>query len=530
MSSDGITVEEVHRDTPADPATRRQIVIPYFQILLICSILLSCLASYIYVREDLHIVHFDAKGHQMVARRILDNLNPGFKQIGAYWLPLPHLLYFPLVQSDYIYYHGLAGTPYSMIFFVLTVLTLFRLIEKVLDPLSAFCASVFYMTNPNLLYLQSTALTENLCIFLLVLATYYFVLYAESQNRKYLWYCCIASAFGVITRYENWFVLPLVAILILVLNRKQKRSFKDLIMDEALYAALNIVAVGFTFWLSWYTTRHWWISPESKFHTDFQPAQGSLFLGLTVILYTVGKLISFDWMYISLLGFIVVCKKRFRDDRFLASLVLLAPFIIYMIQYSSGHPTRIRYGLTMLPSVAYFIGYWPGRSRFFTYLFAVMLVYVSLFSPFYYAGATNLMVESMRDGENIAIQSDLYYYLKQHDDGKLILVDMGEIGSTIFDLKLPIKRFVHQGAKPYWNDAYTDGHPEKVVGWVFLSQGDKLWVKFHDDPNFHKHFAMIAKRGYLELYQQTPDEQRNIASHPKHAIWDKFVMPKIPGI
>jgi hypothetical protein len=509
---------------------KQKITIPYFTILLVSAILLSCLSSCIYIRENLHIVHFDSKGHQMVARRILDNLNPGFKQIGAFWLPLPHLLYFPLVQSDYIYYHGLAGTPFSMISFVLTVLLLYRLLEKVLDPLSAFCGSVLYLTNPNMLYLQSTALTENMCILFLVGATYFFVLHAASKNRKMLFACSVVSALGVLTRYENWFVLPVVALLILVLNLKEKRGLKNLVIDETIFAALTVAAVCLAFWLSWYTTGHWYTDITYKYKTDFQPAQGSYVLSIAVILYTIGKLISFDWAAIALLGFFALVRKRFRDPVFLASLVLLAPILTYMHAYGDGHPTRIRYGLTFVPAAAYFISYWPGRSRLFTYLFAVFLAYVNLFSPFYWNNATVLMVESMRDGENIAIQRDLYNDLHEQDDGKLILVDMGEIGATIYDLKLPIKRFVHQGAKPYWNDAYTYGHPETVVGWVFMTQGDKLWVKFHDDPNFHTHFMMVARRGFLELYKQTPNEQQNIASHPKHAVGGKFVMPNLPGI
>ena len=74
--------------------------IPYFKIVLFSAIVLSLVSCFVYVSQGLHIVHFDAKGHQMVARRMIDNLNPGFRQIGGYWLPLPHLLYLPMVISD----------------------------------------------------------------------------------------------------------------------------------------------------------------------------------------------------------------------------------------------------------------------------------------------------------------------------------------------------------------------------------------------------------------------------------------------
>ncbi len=134
----------------------------------------------------------------------------------------------------------------------------------------------------------------------------------------------------------------------------------------------------------------------------------------------------------------------------------------------------------------------------------------------------------MRDSDNNAIQGDLLWYFKQHDDGKLVLATMAEVAPLLYDLKLPVKRYVHEGAKPYWNDA--NAHPENVVGWVFLSQDDRLWKRFHDDPEFHKHFALIGRSGFLELYQRTPNEEYNIKSHKPHATSDKYAMPALPGV
>jgi hypothetical protein len=91
---------------------------------------------------------------------------------------------------------------------------------------------------------------------------------------------------------------------------------------------------------------------------------------------------------------------------------------------------------------------------------------------------------------------------------------MGEIAPVVYDLKLPIKRFIHEGAKPWWNDARKE--PEKYAGWVFISQDDKLWKIFHDDPNFHRHFLLIGRRNFLELYKRNSDEQENIKSHRAH--------------
>ena len=53
-----------------------------------------------YASAGLTLSHYDARAHLVVARRIIDSLTPGWQQIGAVWLPLPHLLNMLPVQVD----------------------------------------------------------------------------------------------------------------------------------------------------------------------------------------------------------------------------------------------------------------------------------------------------------------------------------------------------------------------------------------------------------------------------------------------
>jgi Dolichyl-phosphate-mannose-protein mannosyltransferase len=505
--------------------------LPYFQILLVSAILLSAVSLWFFLTDDLYIAHFDAKAHQLVARRIFDNLSPGWIQIGAFWLPLPHVLYYPFVKSDWLYFNGLAGTPLSMLSFVVTVLLLYKLIEKVLGRFPAFCGSALYLTNPNMLYLQTTALTENLSILFLVGSVYLFVRFAENRNRKFLLASSFVSALGVLCRYENWFVFGLMGLLLIVLNFKEKRGWKSLLIDASIMVSFHIAAIALSFWVNAYTTGHVFINIEHKKMTDFQPGKESFFLSFFVVLYTLGNLISYDAVLFSLLGFILLSGQRFRDSTFLASLAILGPLLMYLYAYHDNLPTRIRYGLSIVPSAYLFVAYWPSRSRLIRYLFLVYAVYLALFSPYRTRLYTSqLLNESLRDAENLAIQQDLLQYLRQNYDGQPILVAMSEIAPVVYDLKLPIRNFIHEGSKPWWNDAYTYGHPEKVAGWVFLNQGDQLWKKFHNDPEFHKHFALIGRRKFLELYRRTPNEKFNIDSHKPHPEIDKFTMPNLPGV
>ena len=59
-----------------------------------------------YLSEGLVLAHYDAKAHLVVARRVIDSLTPGWRQIGAVWLPLPHLIQILPTQIDVFYRTG----------------------------------------------------------------------------------------------------------------------------------------------------------------------------------------------------------------------------------------------------------------------------------------------------------------------------------------------------------------------------------------------------------------------------------------
>src|SRR5262245_58079225 len=63
-------------------------------------------AAFFYAAADLTLSHYDARAHLVVARRVIDNLTPGWRQLGAVWLPLPHLLNAVPVQLDWAYRTG----------------------------------------------------------------------------------------------------------------------------------------------------------------------------------------------------------------------------------------------------------------------------------------------------------------------------------------------------------------------------------------------------------------------------------------
>lgn len=70
----------------------------------------------------------DTLSHLLSGRRIVVGQQTGFGQVGGIWLPLPHLLIATLAWIDPLYRSGLAGSLFSMLAYVGTVVALYGVV------------------------------------------------------------------------------------------------------------------------------------------------------------------------------------------------------------------------------------------------------------------------------------------------------------------------------------------------------------------------------------------------------------------
>ena len=98
------------------------------KLLGLCGLLIGIAAAIFYYQRGLTLSHYDAKAHLVVARRVLDSLTPEYSQIGAVWLPLPHLLNLLPVQIDFFYRTGASAVAISIASFVLACYAIAHLV------------------------------------------------------------------------------------------------------------------------------------------------------------------------------------------------------------------------------------------------------------------------------------------------------------------------------------------------------------------------------------------------------------------
>ncbi len=178
-----------------------------------------------FLTHDYLLYFGDAQAHLNIARRIIDSKMPGYEQIGTVWLPLPHLLMIPFVGNDEWWRSGLAGGIPASACFVAAGLFLFGAVRRTFDSsAAAFAALGLFALNPNLLYLQSTPMTESFYFAGLLGLVYFVVLFGQTGSWLAVLGAAAASNFASLTRYEGWFLIPFAALAILAAGGRRRFS------------------------------------------------------------------------------------------------------------------------------------------------------------------------------------------------------------------------------------------------------------------------------------------------------------------
>src|SRR5687768_8533370 len=186
---------------------------PLSRVLGSLAAILGTITAVVYWRADLSLSHYDAKAHLVVARRIFDSLTPSWEQIGAVWLPLPHVLNALPMQIDWMYRTGAFAIAISVASFAITVACIAAIVRKISGSRTgAILAATLFALNPNVLYLQSTPMTEPLLFALSALVLLHLTewsmsstSYADSDKSvRVRPAACWTIVAACLTRYEAW--------------------------------------------------------------------------------------------------------------------------------------------------------------------------------------------------------------------------------------------------------------------------------------------------------------------------------------
>jgi hypothetical protein len=468
------------------------------------------LAALHYSRLDLALAHYDARAHLVVARRVLDSLTPGWQQIGAVWLPLPHLLNMVPVQVDAWYRSGASAIAISILSVSAGVWALARLVlEKTGSRSAAIAGAFLVLGNPNVLYLQSTPMTEPLLFGTCLLAVY---LTAEWVDRgaplppRGPGWAIVAAC---MTRYEAWPIsAALIGLAALVLLRRGGGPLFALRAAARLAVYPLVAIVLFSANARW-TTGSWFIPRE--FYVPDNAALGQASLAAAQVFRSALLLSGTAWIVPAGAAAAIVLFVFVRS-RERASLVLVlglaAAAVLPMYAYYEGHPVRVRYGLPLVvasaAAIAAAIGTLPRRARAAV---AAAVVTWALVQSSPLDREAPLVKESQREAGERQGREAVSAYLRQHWDGTTIMMSMGSLAHYMHDLSahgLDIRDFLQEGNEMLWVYAATQG-PRGYVRWVIVEEraegGDALYRAAQQDSRFLQGFERVAEGGGVALYE-----------------------------
>src|SRR2546429_4678058 len=214
-----------------------------------------------YLRCGNFLLYGDAVAHINIARRVFDSRTPGLLQLGTVWLPLPHLAMIPFLVSDRLWRTGVGGSIPSMIAYVFGAVGILRLVRGIFRAsggphngarFAAWCAVLIYAANPNLIYLQATAMTEPIYLALFIWAVVFFadfvrILTSVDQTEKEptssaLNKCGLCVAATCLTRYDGWFLAGVLCIAAAAVLTHYKRAFPNWRRTLAILIFLAVAA------------------------------------------------------------------------------------------------------------------------------------------------------------------------------------------------------------------------------------------------------------------------------------------------
>ena len=495
------------------------------QLLAAVAVLAGVAAWVTFAREGLVLSHYDARAHLVVARRVIDSLTPGWQQLGAVWLPLPHLIQLLPSQIDLFYRTGAFASATSIVAFAVTVWAAASLVLRATaSRLGAATAAALLVLNPNLLYLQSTPMTEPLLLavtFVAVLWLYDWVSLTESHPAAAghapvkLGWALVAAAW---TRYEAWPIIAagLVAAGFAMWRRGDPPA--TVLARIARVVAWPAAAVLLFLLNSRLTVGAWFVS--GGFYEIDPLYDGRPWRSLVAVWWGTHQLSGYVLESVALItaaGLTIRALGRRDAATLLVPLALFAAAALPFYGFYQGHPYRVRYMVPAMAACLLFCGIAVGllsrvvairTAHLQGMVLAALLIASSLIESPPLSTRAPLIEEAQWDLPRSRERRAVTACLAPHYRGEKVMASMGSLAHYMQELaeeRFAIADFLHEGNGTLWELALETG-PAPHVGWMLLEEqsegGDVLTRRVREHPEFARGMVRVCEGGGVALYKR----------------------------
>jgi hypothetical protein len=479
-------------------------------------------------RHNLLLLYGDAVAHMHIARRVFDSLNPGFRQLGSVWLPLPHLLLIPFVIKMSWWQSGLAGAIPSIGCYILGCAGIYRLARMWLGVGPAAVAAALYGLNPGLLYMQTTAMTEPLFLAEMIWSTLLLAEFCrafQAREDRYASRLLIGSGLvllaAVFTRYDGWifasFAWLVAAVVMFRGGRWRGEAGGAFVLFTVMLAAAPLLWLAYNakqfgdpldFMRGPYSAKaiEERTTPPGAWH---HPGWHSMWVSALYFLKAAElgavPLQFANALLVATVAGTVVAARRWWSGSMAAALLLWVPlpFYAYSVAYGSvpifiplwwPHSWyNVRYGMEMLPAFALFVAVLVGgavefirskRPGLAPWILAAVLLLIAA-DGVVLARATPLVMQEAVANSRTRIPFEQAIArsllpLARAKPGPILMYTSEHIGA-LQRAGIPLKRTLNEGDYYQWPGALKD--PAGTAVLVVAIDGDAVAaaVKAHPE-------------------------------------------------
>jgi hypothetical protein len=479
-----------------------------------------------YYRQGAILLYGDAVSHIHIARRVFDSRTPGLSELGTVWLPLPHLLDIPFIVNNLLWQTGLGASIPSMIAYVTGALGVFRLVSGLASRAAAWIAALIYALNPNLLYMQSTAMGESLYLALFVWSAVYFAEFVRQardhaeQAGKSLKKCGLTVSAAMLVRYDGWFLAAVIGVCAAILLWRMRpnalplrRGLRNFLLLTGSIAALFLLynQIAFDNALEFangpYSARA--IQQRSKTLTmpsypgENSPRDATLqFLKVSRLNIAQGRT-----EFLLLNGaFIALLASFYFARRYLNWAVLWTPLPFYVLCIAWGsvpiyHPEwwpfsyyNVRYGLQLLPAVAVFAALGcKFLTNFFPSRYVIAAAALVIATNYYSVWQTTpicLREAQVNGKDRMGLDRELAETLKTFPPSATFMMNCGAHPGATQMAGLPLRRVLCESSNRLWKVALKQ--PARSADYIIAFPGDEVARAVHDFPQELETVATIG--------------------------------------
>lgn len=488
-----------------------------------------------FYQEGLITAFGDAQARLIMARMVIDSINVGPEQLGGVWPPLPQALMVLFIWNDFLFRSGIAGSIISMFSYIVAVFFIYKLVLALTkDKLASFLGVVAF-SNPNILFMQATPMSEVPFIAFFAMSVYFLVRWVQDiphgEKLYFLFLCGAAILCATWTRYEGWVLLMVVSGIVFYTCLKNRFGFHKTVFRLQFFGIVAIA--GIIGWLLWnqiifgdvlFFTRSEFSAGQLAERTmvglDFaHRTEGNFEFSLKVWSKTSIDNIGFIPSLFALFGLLALLVSRKSFPEKMVGLVLLFPFFFYVGTLYAGFSTIVwhpdyfdggnwgtRYGTLMLPAAGVLIGFLVGNSR--ALLKVQILTFVIASSIITWQSGLISVHEAKiyHTFPGTQVQNRMVEWIDQNYDHGLILLFRVGNERVIFNSKIPLSKVVYEGAEPdFWKTSLQDP-VENYIDWIIMwnnlnGEPDMVWRSLRNTAQLVASYDLVYLDENVEIYK-----------------------------